>query len=342
MTVPIKQTDAPAGTTGPDGVRATAQIIVVNWNSGDYLRRCIGSIAEFGAAVTDRVVVVDNGSVDGSADIAGDGMDLEIRRTGANLGFGRACNLGAEGATAPYLLFLNPDAALHAGTLQGAIAYLESADGADAAVCGVRLIGDDGQVQHHTTSLPTARTIFTHAQLRTHFDHLTSRDVDHVIGAFYLIRRPVFESLGGFDERFFVYLEDVDLSLRVHRAGWKIHYLASAVGFHRGGGTSENVKATRLFYAMRSRLFYATKHFRWYEVAMIVGVTFLVEPLLRLARALAHRSRLQFADTLRAYFMLARDMPRILRTAGAAPDIRAATDCGRDAAPESASSNRSC
>ncbi len=104
----------PPETVGP-GPRV--QIVIVNWNSGDWLRRCLASIAAHGGAVVDRVVVVDNGSVDGSADTDVPGLVPDIMRTGDNLGFGRACNRGAAGAQAEYLLFLNPDAALEAGTL---------------------------------------------------------------------------------------------------------------------------------------------------------------------------------------------------------------------------------
>ncbi|RYE56337.1 MAG: glycosyltransferase family 2 protein, partial [Hyphomicrobiales bacterium] len=233
---------------------AKVQVVIVNWNSGVWLGKSVGSIARFGGANVDRVVVVDNASADGSADVIAPGIDLRIIQTGANLGFGKACNLGAAGATAPYLLFLNPDAMLQPGSLADVLRFMESPEAAGVGVCGIRLVGEAGEVQHHTTNQPTPWTLFNLALLRTRFDHLQSRTVGHVIGAFYLIRREVFEAVGGFDERFFVYLEDLDLSVRVAATGWKIHYLAEASAFHKGGGTSEQVKAHRLFYSMQSRI----------------------------------------------------------------------------------------
>lgn len=302
------------------------QIVIVNWNSGAWLGRCLASIAAHGGEAVERVVVVDNGSTDDSLPADPPGLPVEIIRTGANLGFGRACNLGAADAQAPYLLFLNPDAALHADTLRTALAFMESAAATGVGVCGVQLAGEDGVTQRHCARFPGARSFVGAATglgllfrrlfpplLMTDFDHLESRPVDHVIGAFYLIRRPLFEELGGFDERFFVYLEDLDLSLRTHRAGFAVQYLAEATAFHKGGGTSEQVKATRLFYALRSRLLYAFKYFSRPAAWTVLLVTLLIEPPIRAVRALFRLAPREFADTFRGYWALVRDLPNILR-----------------------------
>jgi len=134
--------------------------------------------------------------------------------------------------------------------------------------------------------------------------HDETREVDHVIGAFFLVRRSLFESLGGFDERFFVYLEDVDFSVRAGRAGWRSVYLTEARAYHKGGGTSEQVKARRLFYSLRSRMQYAHKHFP-VRGAIVVGAgTLLVEPLVRLGWAVLQRSGSTFVETIQGYAML--------------------------------------
>lgn len=293
----------------------TAQVVIVNWNSGRWLQLCLKSIAEFGESAVDRVVVVDNGSEDGSANVDVKDINLDLRRTGANLGFAKACNLGAAGATAPFLLFLNPDAALCSGSLQSALAFMTGPMGSRVGVCGVRLVGEDGLVQHHTTKYPTPLTLFNLALLRTPFDHLESRPVGHVIGAFYLIRRELFEELGGFDERFFVYLEDLDLSVRVHKAGWTVHYLSEAVAFHKGGGTSDQVKAHRLYYSLQSRILFAFKHFSTLSGWLVLSATITIEPVARVARALARGSLAELSHTKRGYRMLVSALPAILRTA---------------------------
>jgi len=275
-------------------------IVIVNWNSGDWLRQCIDSIRTHGESHVDRVVVVDNGSTDGSDSIE-PAPWLEIVRTGKNLGFAAGSNLGARGATARYILCLNPDASLHADTLEKAIAFMERPEARQVGVCGIRLVDETGEVQRHTVSFPTPSTIYTVRTMRSGIDHSHSQPVDHVIGAFYLIRRSLFEQLGGFDEAFFLYLEDVDLSLRAKEAGWTVHYMAEAVAFHKGGGTSEQVKASRLFYSLRSRLVYARKHFARAGYLRVLGTTLLVEPVLRLGRAALKLSWSEAADTVRAY-----------------------------------------
>ncbi len=290
-------------------------IVVVNWNAGEQLKVCLQSIAEHGDGLVRSVVVVDNGSTDGSADVDIPGLPLTVINAGANLGFGRACNLGASRAQSPLLLFLNPDAALLPDSLRPAVSFMQGAAGRDAGVVGIQLIDEHGQVQNHTTNRAAPRTMFTHEQRAVRFDHLRSRPVDHVIGAFYLIRRDIFRQLGGFDERFFVYLEDVDLSARVQDLGWQIHYLADAKAFHKGGGTSDQVKAKRLFYSMRSRILYSFKHFPKGSALAVTGVTLLAEPFLRLARAVVRRSGSEARETIGAFGYLYGDLPAIARSA---------------------------
>jgi GT2 family glycosyltransferase len=145
------------------------------------------------------------------------------------------------------------------------------------------------------------------------WDHLSTRQVDHVIGAFYLIRRSAFELLKGFDERFFVYFEDLDLSLRAHLAGLQSIYLASAQAFHAGGGTSRQIKALRLFYSLRSRLQYAFKHFSPLQCWLLVGLTLFPEPVSRSFFFLLRGGFAEVGNTLRGYVMLYRALPAILR-----------------------------
>jgi hypothetical protein len=147
----------------------------------------------------------------------------------------------------------------------------------------------------------------------TTWDHRESRAVDHVMGAFYLIRRRLFESLKGFDERFFVYLEDLDLSYRAYQAGWHSFYLAEIKAYHKGGGTSEQIKSVRLFYSLRSRILYGFKHFRrWTASGLMLGTLFL-EPLIRSSWSLARFTLRELSETMQAYWMLWRGIPGVMR-----------------------------
>lgn len=279
---------------------ATLDIVIVNWNTGNALAVCLASIVQAASAIDlQRVVVVDNASTDDSLALAAAApVTPTIIRNADNRGFAAACNQGAAGSAADYLLFLNPDTRLEPGTLSRTLAFMEAPAQRDVGICGIRLLDDDGRPSTSAARFPTPRVIAGEAtglsrllpalfprHLLTERDVTGTRDVDQVIGAYFLIRRPLFDRLGGFDERFFVYYEEVDLSLRAKHAGFRSVYFAEATASHTGGLSSDQVKAARLFYSLRGRLLYAWKHFspaaRWF----IYGMTFGVEWPIRTLRA---------------------------------------------------------
>jgi GT2 family glycosyltransferase len=309
---------------------AMLDIVLVNWNSGRQLLDAVLSIVSHHAGLVGKVVVVDNNSTDGSLDILRQQVHatpfrLQFVENSVNEGFGAACNRGAQLCDGEYLLFLNPDAKLFKGSLAAPLAYIQKAQNRDVGICGVQLVDEQHEVARSCARFPNAVAFVAEATglskvrgLRslghhmTEWRHTSTRQVDHVIGAFYLIRRSLFESLNGFDERFFVYLEDLDLSLRAHRAGWRCVYYVGVQAFHAGGGTSRQVKATRLFYALRSRLLYGFKHFSPPQAWTVLGVTLLLEPIPRLVLSLLRGSLGGARDTLRGYGMLWRALPGIL------------------------------
>jgi N-acetylglucosaminyl-diphospho-decaprenol L-rhamnosyltransferase len=297
----------------------TVDIVIVNWNSGGYLAGCIRSMANLGAEARAiaSVSIVDNASNDSSENVDAADLPLKIVRNRANVGFGAACNIGARCGGAELILFLNPDTRLEANSIAGCAAHLHD----DVWVVGARLIGDDGLVQRTCCRAATAPRMIARAlgldrlvpatgYVMTDWAHDETRLVDHVIGAFYLIRRDVFERLGGFDERFFVYLEDLDLSMRVRSAGGRCLFAADATAHHAGGGTTRSIKATRLFYSVRSRLQFAAKHFGTISKSMVWVVSLTMEPLLRSARAVSHRSKQELFEVWRGYAQLFRWISR--------------------------------
>lgn len=291
-------------------------VVVVNWNAGLQIKSCIDSIDE-----RCDIVVVDNASTDGSKNLVSELSGVALVQAQENLGFGKACNLGAQHAQGDYLLFLNPDAAVCPGTLEKCLAFMQDPRNARVGICGVQLVDDSGRVARSCARFPTPWGFVAHAvgldrliprlgHFMAEWPHDSTRDVDHVIGAFFLVRRVVFESLGGFDDRYFVYLEDLDFSKRARDAGWRSVYLADVRAFHAGGGTSNQVKARRLFYSLRSRLLYAHKHFSVAGFALTCAATLFLEPLSRTALALGRRSASACKDTWAAYAMLWRWLPQ--------------------------------
>lgn len=300
-------------------------IIIINWNAGSQLAEVVSSIEKYHHGLVSSVIIVDNASTDDSLGRVETLQDLPFKpliiRNSENLGFGKACNLGAQQAKSEYLLFLNPDAALYADTLPKALAFMQDPANSKVGICGVQLLDEAGHVSRSCARFPSAVGFVAHAvgldrlfprlgHFMAEWDHAQTRQVDQVIGAFFLVRRNLFEALHGFDERFFVYFEEVDFSYRARQAGWRSVYLADAQAFHAGGGTSNQIKARRLCYSLRSRLLYAFKHFSWPGAFAVLLATLLVEPLSRSALALMRRSWAGLKETWAAYGMLWRWLPQ--------------------------------
>ena len=295
-------------------------VVVVNWNSGSHIARSVAALqqavqsgAEIGA-----LIIVDNASWDASLDFElPTSFRVEIVRSARNLGFAAACNKGAALCTEPYLLFLNPDVEVEPETLGAATRHLAEDSAASIGIVGVRLMDTNGGTQRSCARLPTPARLIGQAlgldhvapwlvspHFMTDWDHDETRKVGQVMGAFMLMRRSDFVRLGGFDERFFLYMEDVDLAVRAAAQGQASLFVHDASARHQGGGTTSAIPDIRLFYGMRSRILYARKHFGWVgrygvEAAILAG-----EPVVRLVGALARGRWSEARATLSAAWWL--------------------------------------
>lgn len=306
-------------------------IIIVNWNTGRQLYNCLTSIscADKEGFTLKRVVVVDNASTDSSLDgISKMDIPLKVIRNPKNRGFAAACNQGAEGSSADYLLFLNPDTMLFNNSLSVPLDCMNREENKGIGICGIALIDDSGKVVRSCARFPTAmhfiakmlmldRVVpikyFNHKMVE--WDHGSTRIVDQVIGAFFLVRRELFVQLGGFDEQFFVYFEEVDLSYRAFKLGFRSLYIADACAYHKGGGSSEKVKGVRLFYSIRSRILYGFKHLSFMSSVILLLSSLIIEPFSRLISAAVHLSMEEAKQVIYAYSMLFKEAPNIVKRA---------------------------
>ncbi len=310
---------------------ASLDIIIVNWNAGGQLRDSLESInnaANRDSFELSRVVVVDNASWDGSADGLEDlRLPLSVIRNTENRGFAGACNQGAKGSRADYLLFLNPDTHLYRDSLSKPLIFMEKTCSQGIGIVGIQLLDDNGEIAYTCARFPTPGRfvskmlgldrLFPHvfpSHFMSDWDHRESREVDHVMGAFFLIRCSIFKELNGFDEQFFVYLEDLDFSFRARQAGWRSFYFADAKAHHKGGGTSEKAKAMRLFYSLQSRIFYGYKHFGWWPATCLMMGTLLLEPLARFILSAFQRSIVEIKETSKGYSILWGNLPTLLKS----------------------------
>jgi GT2 family glycosyltransferase len=294
-------------------------IVIVNWNSGSFLRRCVSSVFRHGnTKCLHRLWIIDNHSADDSMDGLPEDPRISIIRNTENRGFARACNQGFVRCEAPYVLLLNPDAELGDHTLAACTEFMDTNAGID--IMGCRLVDDHQRTTSSCSRFPSPLRIFFDAAglskifpklfhpatVMTDWDHSESRYTNQVMGAFMFIRKGVFERIGYFDERFFVYFEEVDFCKRLHDAGGKVFYNYSITAVHTGEGTTRSVKAFRLFLSLQSRLRYAKKHFSAAGFGVVWYCTFLLEPLTRSGMHLLRLDLKSIGQVIRAIQLLIR------------------------------------
>lgn len=312
-------------------MQKTFDIVIVNWNSGDQLKDCVESVmkSSFDNSTLNKVIVVDNNSRDASIELVEklNFEKLEIIKNKDNLGFGKACNIGAKDSLSDFILFLNPDAMVYEDTFKKLFDSIEQNNVADIAVFGVQLIGDDGKVQRTCARFPKLRNFlvrvmglnkinqeFFKSFSMEYWNHNETKIVDQVMGAFFLITKDIFEQLNGFDERFFVYYEELDLSKRVHDSGYKTMYISEIQAYHKGGGTSEQVKALRFFYSTRSSLIYSFKHLGIFKSIIFMFFVYFIEPFTRTAFLVLKRSSFsEFLEQYKGFGLLYKDTFNIIK-----------------------------
>lgn len=313
--------DAEGGVAESASALPSLQIVIVNWNAGAHLRACLEAISIMGCANfrLETVTIVDNASGDRSCEGLADlPIPIDVVRNEANRGFAAACNQGAGRGRSRYLLFLNPDTRVSPDAVRRVVLFLEDPANRHVGICGATLVDERGDVSRSCARFPTP-AVFLWQMLGLsrlaprlfppHFlsaeECAVSRDVDQVTGAFFLVRRTMFVELEGFDERFFVYFEEVDFSLRAKRLGYRSVFLADAKVLHRGAVSSDQVKAARLFYSLRSRFEYAFKHFSRAGAYAVVAGALTVELAARLLIACLRGSLADLGDTVAGYRRLA-------------------------------------
>ena len=243
-------------------------VVIVNYRTPGETLACLKSLAVDTPAETE-FIVVENGSGDDSAERIRAGFpDAKLIESPKNLGFAGGCALGVKQARGEYLAFINSDCEAKPGALKKLVEYLDQ--NAEAAAAVPRLLETDGQVQNNVARLPTPGSVASEYLLGRHsawYQDLASWSkparIEAFSGAALMIRRVDYEAAGGFDERYFMYVEDVELSFNLRESGKKVYYLLGAVLVHHAGGSSaaERPKLNKMLHA--HRIDYIKRHFRF-------------------------------------------------------------------------------
>jgi len=283
MTSANPSDSAACGTT--TSLRTDLSVLIVTYNSRRLIDHLLDGLAEQLTGLNAEIVLVDNASHDGTADrVAERHPSVRLVRSAQNLGFAAGNNLAAKHANGELLLLLNPDAMPEPGTLARGMALMAAHP--QVGLAGARLLGVDGTAQPSARMFPgLMQELFVLSGLAARFprsrwfgmldrgwaDPDAPAEVDWVPGAFALIRRSLFEVIGGFDERFFLYYEEVDLCRRIKAAGWQVQYWPSLRVMHIGGESARTVSGETVsssgsqltLWRARSGLLYYRKNHGW-------------------------------------------------------------------------------
>lgn len=254
----------------------TLSIIIVSYNVKYFLEQCLYSVEKAAQGIAVEIIVVDNASVDNTITYLEERFpQVRYIESTQNLGFAKACNLGLAQASGSYILFLNPDTLLAEDTLSLCLDFLRRHP--QAGALGVRMIDGSGQfLRESKRSFPSPltsfykltglATLFPRSRRfgKYHLGYLSeheNHEVDVLAGAFMLIRKDVLDQVGSFDETFFMYGEDVDLSYRIQKAGYKNYYVADTTIIHFKGESTKrgSLNYVKLFYQAMS--LFVRKHY---------------------------------------------------------------------------------
>jgi GT2 family glycosyltransferase len=290
-------------------------IICVNWNSMDYLLECIGSIYEHTPEISYEVIVVDNASTQGGCErLARQYPSVRLVKSGKNLGFAGASNLGFKQSVGTYILLLNPDTRLVGPAINTMLYQLKRVD--DAGIIGCKLLNSDLSVS--TSSIQTFPTILNQVLmaecLRVRYPNCPLWNigplfsakvcpvrVDVISGACMMLKRNVYEQVGMLDEDYFMYAEDIDLNYKVRKLGLYSYYVGEAQIIHHGGRCSSR-QETSLWPTMmthRAMLrFYRKNRGRVYETGYRVAIgiaAFMRVIVLAIMLPFGDRARIRWA-----------------------------------------------
>ena len=270
-------------------------IVIVNYNSGNCLKQCMASLDKYDSDFIKTITVIDNSSYDNSNKIDlslfNNFSKINILNQDVNLGFAKACNLGAKQENSDFILFLNPDTYLSEDIFQGL--FQIPAEELKSQITGANLLDEEDKNSISAAHFPSflmlsLKSIGAHKIIKSldkqliKFSKEGKFRVDVASGAFFFISREIYKKLDGFDERFFVYYEEVDLALRARNELGVDCVIDTRHKINHIGGSCTQNSSYSLSLNISSKLLYSKKHFKVYQHYCLLFLTFVIEVPIRL------------------------------------------------------------
>ncbi|MBS4001150.1 MAG: glycosyltransferase family 2 protein [Desulfobulbaceae bacterium] len=224
-------------------------IIIINYNQKNFLKVCFKGILKLMSKINYEIIIVDNASTDGSQEILTGfkikDLRLKVILNNQNLGFGAGCNKGIKISHGEYILILNPDIAVLENSIDSLVKFME--ENKKVGIVGPQLLNPDRTIQKSCFRYPCwhmpilRRTMLgklpwakekLNDYLMSDFNHQSTKKVDWILGAALMLRKEMIKKIGLFDERFFLYFEDIDLCRRANKKGWDVVYCPDSKMFH--------------------------------------------------------------------------------------------------------------
>jgi GT2 family glycosyltransferase len=265
----------------------SCSVIIVSYNSGDYIPACLNSVQEALKGIDSEIIVLDNGSPEPLTDEHKKAFPAVLwLNSEKNLGFGRGCNMAAKKATKQILFFINPDTVVAESIFRKTLEYMSSKP--DAGIVGCKILNGDGSLQwacRRTFPSPLAavfKTVglaalfpknrFFASYNMTYLDPDIETKVDAVSGSFFGVRRDIYQQVNGFDEDYFMYGEDLDICLRIKKLGYNNYYFPGTSILHFKGQSSRTRRVRSYIDFYKAMLIFANKHHNYHLPIFVVAI----------------------------------------------------------------------
>jgi len=263
-------------------------IIIVNYNTGILLQKCLNSIKKTCRNKNYKIFVIDNNSSDNSCEIISNykGLNIHLIKNNENKGFPTANNQALKFVKSDFVLLLNPDTELTSKAIENIINYLSN--NLQVGIVGPKILYPNGKLQNTPIFFPNIfdilfgkfflyklfpkSKIFNRTGISS-YDYKESKEVDAISGCFLLFRKKVYDEIGGLDKNLF-FMEDIDFCKRAKNKGWKVVYFPSSKIYHYNGGSSKNNRYSVVYFGRKSKILYFRKYYGTLTNILITALTF--------------------------------------------------------------------